>query len=126
MFTVEVDIQKNRLRVTFHGFLDAREMKECTDTTIKESMKLKPGYDVITDISDFKVVGQDSLGEVTRAQAHFKKTGVRHAIRVIGTAALANSQFTRMGKSVDYVPQTAATAAEAEALLDALAAGQKK
>jgi MFS superfamily sulfate permease-like transporter len=123
MFTVKADVQKNRLYVTFQGFFNFIEMKECTDKTIEECKKLKPGYDVITDISQFKIVGQDATGEVARAQAHFKKSGVRHAIRVVGNSALANSQFTRIGKTVDYVPQTVATPAEAEKILDAQPVG---
>lgn len=118
MFTVKADIIKNRLYVVMNGFFEYKEMKECTDKTIEESKKLKPGYDVVTDISQFKAVGQDALAEVTRGQAYFKKSGVRHAIRVIGDAKIASSQFSRVGKTVDYVPETVATLAEAEKALN--------
>ena len=123
MYTVRANIVKNRLYVTLSGFMHQQEMKECTDRTIEESQKLQPGYDVITDISDFKVVGQETLAEVKRGQAYFKQTGVRHAIRVEGKSSisgLVSSQFTRTGRSVAYVPETVATMADAERILDEL------
>jgi len=119
MFTIRADIDKNRLYCTLNGFFKYEEMKECTDKTIEECKKLKPGFDVITDISQFKAVGQDALDEVMRAQAFFKEHGVRHAIRVEGGSKLTNIQFSRLGKSVDYVPQVVETMAEAEKILDA-------
>ena len=118
MFTVKADIKKNRLYTTLSGFFGNIEMKAATDKTIEECKKLKPGFDVITDISEFKAVGQDTLGEVQRAQAFFREHGVRHAMRVEGKSKLTSIQFSRVGKSVDYVPQVVETLAEAEKILD--------
>jgi len=119
MYTVTVDIAKNRLYVTLVGFFDYKQIKECTDKTILELQKLKPGFDVITDISQFKPLGQDTLVEVERAQAQFKKSGIRYGIRVEGKAKLTSAQFSRIGKRVDYIPDTVETVEEAEKLLDA-------
>ena len=118
MFTIKADIQKNRLYVKLVGFFDYKEMKACTDKTIEEASKLKPGYDVINDISEFKPAGQDTLKEVERAQSYLKKTGVRRGIRVEGKAKLTNIQFNRIGKTVDYLAETVETMEEAEKLLD--------
>jgi len=118
MFTIKADIQKNRLYVKLIGFFDYKEMKACTDKTIEEASKLKPGYDVINDISEFKPAGQDTLKEVERAQSYLKKTGVRRGIRVEGKAKLTNIQFNRIGKTVDYLAETVETMEEAEKLLD--------
>ncbi|MBN1691967.1 MAG: hypothetical protein JW845_00250 [Dehalococcoidales bacterium] len=126
MFTVEADIKKNRLYSKMVGYFDYKEMKECTDKTITEVGKLKPGFDVITDLSEFKPVGQDTLDEVARGQAYLKKSGVRHAIRVEGKFKLASMQFSRMGKSTDYTPDIVATREEAEKLLDDKMAQEQK
>jgi hypothetical protein len=93
-------------------------MKAATDATIEGINKLKPGYDVITDISEFKPVGQDTIKEIERGQVYFKKSGIRYGIRVEGEAKLTNLQFSRMGKNVDYMPNIVATLEEAEKLLD--------
>ena len=125
MFNVRADVAKNRLYVKLVGFFDYKEMKEATDATIEGIKKLKPGYDVINDISEFKPVGQDTLKEVERGQIYFKKSGIRLGIRVEGKAKLANLQFSRIGKTVDYATESAETLEEAEKLLDAKIAQQE-
>ncbi|MHB8104110.1 MAG: hypothetical protein ACYDG5_01030 [Dehalococcoidales bacterium] len=118
MYTIKADVKKNRLYVTLVGFFQHELMKECTDKTIEEVKKLKPGFDVITDLSQFKPVGQDTLDEVARGQAFFKKSGIRHGIRVEGQSKLTSGQFNRAGKTVDYNPDIVASVEEAEKLLD--------
>ncbi len=118
MFTVIADIQKNRLYVKLVGFFDYNEMKASTDKTIEEVKKLKPGFDVINDVSEFRPAGQDMLKEIERAQSFLKKSGVRHGVRVEGKSRLANMQFSRIGKTVDYVAEAVETMEEAEKLLD--------
>lgn len=120
MYNIRADIPKNRLYVKLIGFFENKEMKECTDKTIEEAKKLKTGFDVITDISLFKAVNQDTLAEIKRAQTFFKIHGVRHAIRVAGSSLLANGQFNRVGKTVNYTPETVATLADAEKYLNSL------
>jgi hypothetical protein len=118
LYTIKADVQKNRLYVILVGFFHYDEMKACTDKTIEAVKKLKPGFDVITDLSKFNPVGKDTLDEVARGQSFFKQSGIRHGIRVEGKAALANLQFSRTGKAVDYNPNIVATMEEAEKLLD--------
>ena len=118
MYTARADITKNRLYVKLAGFFDYNEMKASTDKTIQEAKKLKPGFDVINDVSEFKPAGQDMLKEIERAQAFLKQAGVRHAIRVEGKAKLTNVQFSRIGKAVNYVAEIVETIEEAETLLD--------
>jgi len=118
MFTIRADVAKNRLYVKLVGFFDYNEMKASTDKTIEEVKKLKPGFDVINDVSEFKPANQDTLKEIERAQAFLKKAGVRHAIRVEGKAKLTNIQFSRIGKAVDYVAEVVENLEEAEKLLD--------
>ena len=118
MYNIKADIEKNRLYCTLSGFFENKDMKECSDKTIEECKKLKPGFDVITDISEFKAVGQDTVDEVKRAQAFFKEHGVRRGIRVAGKATLTAIQFNRVGKTVDYTTDTVETLAEAERILD--------
>jgi hypothetical protein len=118
MYSVRANILKNRLYVTLSGFIPLNEMKECTDKTIEEAKKLKPGYDVITDLSEFKTVSQETLGEVKRAQTFFRESGCRHGVRVVGKDKLASSQMDRSGKSVAYAPDSVETVADAEKMLD--------
>jgi hypothetical protein len=118
LYSVKADVQKNRLYVTLEGFFEKELMKECTDKTIEETKKLKRGFDVITDLSNFKPVGKEALAEVARGQSFFKQAGIRHGIRVESTSALTTNQFDRLGKSVDYNPNVVKNVLEAERLLD--------
>ena len=118
MFIVRADLEKNRLYVKLVGFFDYDEMKASTDKSIEEARKLKPGFDVINDISEFKPASQNILHEIERAQAYLKKAGIRRGIRVQGKAKLTNIQFSRIGKAVDYIAEAVETLEEAEKLLD--------
>ena len=118
MFIVRADAAKNRLYVKLAGFFDYDELKASTDKSIEEVKKLKPGFDVINDISEFKPANQDILKEIERVQIHLKKIGVRHVVRVQGNSKLTNLQFSRIGKSVDYAAEAVDTMEEAEKLLD--------
>ena len=50
MYTIRVDTGKNRLYVTLVGYFSIDEMKTCGDETIQATARLRPGYDVVTDI----------------------------------------------------------------------------
>ena len=118
MYTIRADVGKNRLYVKLAGFFDYNELKASTDKSIEEVKKLKPGFDVINDVSEFKPANQDILKEIERVQVHLKKVGVRHVVRVQGDSKLTNLQFSRIGKAVDYVAEAVDTMEDAEKLLD--------
>ena len=118
MYSVKADIAKNRLYITLQGFIKAEEMKACTDLTISESKTLKPGFDIITDITQFKPAGPETVKEIERGQAYFKTAKIGRGIRVVGQSVTSSMQFGRTGKAIGYAPDTVATLAEAEKLLD--------
>ena len=118
MYTIKSDLAKNRLYISLVGFFKLEEMQKCTDEVINESKKLRRGYDVITDISQFKPAGPETVKEIERGQEHFKASGVGRGIRVVGESVLSGMQFNRTGKTIGYTPDTVATIADAEKLLD--------
>ena len=119
MYTIRVDAARNRLYVTLVGSFSLEEMTKCGNETIEATRKLRPGYDVITDISRFQTATVDVAKDIARVQAHFRATGVRRGIRVLGVNALSGMQFRRTGKDAQYSADDVATMAEAEQLLDA-------
>ena len=78
-YKIRVDIVKNRLYVTLVGFPSLDEMQRCGDETIEATRRLRPGYDIITDITEFKAGGPDVAKDIERIQAHF---GVRIAKKI--------------------------------------------
>ncbi len=118
MYKFKIDPVKNRLYITLEGFFSTEEMKQCSDETIEVVKQLKPGYDVITDISQFSPVGVDALEEIKRVQEYFRISGVRYGVRVVGKSVVTGMQFKRIGKSVGFRSTNFATLAEAEHFLD--------
>lgn len=118
MYTIKTDTVKNRIQITFTGFLSLEEATKCTDETIIATGKLKHGYDVITDISQLKPTMPEITKEIERTQNHFKNSGVRHGVRVVGQSALTGMQFRRLSGSIGYESINVATLEEAEKFLD--------
>jgi len=120
MYKITVDTQRNRLYITLVGFFAADEIKRCGDETIAATCKLKTGYDVVTDISQFKPGTAEVAKDIERVQAHFIKSGARQGVRIVGQNSSSSMQFNRVGKIAGYQSTAVGTLAEAEAFLKSL------
>jgi hypothetical protein len=118
MYQIKINESKNRLYITLSGFFSLEEMKKCSDETIAMTRKLKRGFDVITDISQFKPATPEATKEIERVQSFFKAFGVRRGVRVVGGNVLSGMQFKRTGGIAGYDSTNVATLAEAEKLLE--------
>ncbi len=116
-YTIKSDQVKNRLYVSLVGFFTLEEMQKCVDETIEATRKLKRGYDVITDISEFNPGLPEVTKEIERAQAHFASEA-RQGIRIVGANAISGMQFKRTGAHAEYSSTNVATMEDAERLLD--------
>jgi hypothetical protein len=115
---IRADVARNRLYLVLIGFFQDDEVKTASDKCIAEASKLKPGFDVINDISQFKPASPKGAEEIKRAQLFIKQHGVKRVIRIVGDAVITQAQFSRQEKEVGYNADTAATLAEAEKILD--------
>ncbi|MHB8089733.1 MAG: hypothetical protein ACYDH2_15940 [Anaerolineaceae bacterium] len=118
MYTIKTDAAKKRVYISFSGFLSYEEAKKSTDETIIATNQFKHGYDVITDISQLKPTLPEVTKEIERTQAHFKNSGVRIGVRIVGQSALTGMQFKRLSGSIGYESVNVASMDEAEKLLD--------
>lgn len=118
MFKVHADTIRNRLYLTLSGFFSAEESKACGDEAVVAIRKLKPGYDVVTDIAGFKPGTAEVAKDIERVQAHFKTTGARRGVRVVGSNAAGSMQFARLATQAGFTSCNVATLAEADKLLD--------
>jgi hypothetical protein len=117
MFTIRADTVKNRLYVTLVGFFTLEEMKRCGDETIEATAKLRPGYDVVTDITEFKAGPPEVAQDIERVQAHFRKSGARQGVRVVGANVVSGMQFRRTGAQAEYNSVNVPSLEAAEELL---------
>jgi hypothetical protein len=120
MYNINADTQRNRLYITLVGFFSAEEIKKCGDETIAATRKLKSGYDVITDITQFKPGTAEVAKDIERVQTHFAQSGARQGVRVVGQNSSSNMQFSRVGKIAGYQSTAVTTLQEAEAFLNSL------
>jgi hypothetical protein len=120
MYNIRVDTVKNRLYVTLVGFFSLDEIKKCGDETIEATKRLRSGYDVVTDISQFKAGTPEVAEDIKRVQHHFRSSGARQGARIVGENPIAKMQFRRTSSQVAYNSVDVATLAEAERLLDDL------
>ncbi len=117
MYNIKIDASKNRLYITMAGFFNQEEMKKWAAETIAMAKKLSRGYEVITDISQFKPTTPEGTKEIERVQQFFKMSGVSQGVQVVGENVLSGLQFKRMSILSGYDPTNVDTLAEAEKLL---------
>jgi hypothetical protein len=121
-YTIYAQVEKNRLYIQLVGKITFENIQRAADLTIEETRKLRPGFDVITDITRFVPLSKQDAQEINRAQLFIKNSGVGRIIRVVDMKAnlVANLQFERTGKEAGYTvnPDIAGSKEEAEKKLD--------
>lgn len=115
---IRADVSRNRLYLVLGGFFQDDEVKQASDKCIAEATRLKPGFGVVNDISEFKPATPQGAEEIKRSQVFVKQHGVGRVIRVVGQASLTQSQFDRQSKDAGYQAEVAATVADADRMLD--------
>ncbi|MBW1810031.1 MAG: hypothetical protein JRJ87_17675 [Deltaproteobacteria bacterium] len=118
LYNITADIPKNRLYLTFEGSFSDDEAKLVFKETLKEANKLRAGFDVINDISEFQPATIEGTKVIQAAQEVLVKLGVNRVVRVVGKSIIGQMQFRRTFKTFGKVAQTAATVEEAEKMLD--------
>lgn len=111
---------RNRLYGTLEGFFSAEEMKKCADETIEATKKLRPGYCTVTDIIRCKPLPPEAAAEIERVQEHFRKSGARQGVRIVGPNVLSGMQFRRTGGEAEWNSVNMTSLEEAEKFLDGL------
>ena len=124
MYQVSSNLAKNRLYLKLDGFMSETEAHEAANTLIAETRKLKPGYDIISDIAGFKPMSPEGAKEIERGQKFVAQNGVRHIMRVVGSNVIGRMQFQRTAKAVgsNTLTEEVASLEEAEHRLDELMA----
>jgi hypothetical protein len=120
-YTVMADTDKNVLRVEFVGYFNDEEATRACELVLEEAAKLRTGFSIITDISEFMAASEGGAEEIKRIQGALGNMGVSQVIRVVGARATAALQLTRTAREAGYgpgaEPVSVKTQEEAEALL---------
>ncbi|MDM8538580.1 hypothetical protein QUF70_17630 [Desulfobacterales bacterium HSG17] len=118
MYKCKADPQNNRLYIKFDGFITAEEVKEIRQIMSREMIKLKTGFNVISDISHLQSDSQIGAKDLMRLQKALKKTGAHRVVRIAGDQFVSLNFFERASREVGLIMERANSMAEAEALLD--------
>ena len=119
MFQVTADPDKNRLYVTVGGHLEPPERQELATAFRAALEELRPGFDIINDLSALLPTDEDGLRDLAKMQSAATIKGLRTAVRIV-RIPLTRLQFERAARETCWEFETAATLEEAEARLDAL------
>ena len=115
---IQISVPKNRIYLGLEGYFDDEAARAAADQTIAGLRKLKPGFDMVSDITQFKPATQQAAEHIVRAQKALKEMGVHRLVRVVGGNALAKMQMQRTATQVGLDAEYAATREEAERMLD--------
>jgi hypothetical protein len=118
MFKLNADRIKNRLYLKLDGVFSEDDVKSAGEQIIQAARSLRPGFDIINDISGFKPVKPEVSVHIAHIQEEMMKLPVGRIVRVVGGNALGKMQFSRTSREVGYNALAAATLQEAEQLLD--------
>ena len=115
------DISKNRLYITLKGSVGQAESQQVASQVIEYIKKLKPGFDVVTDISEFEPATQKAAEALLLVHKVLMEHGVNRIVRVVGMelkATVGKIQFERASRSAGIVAESADSLEDAERLLD--------
>lgn len=116
---VKADTANNRLNVKMTGYSDASEMVEQVSRVVAELPKLRPGWVMISDISEMKATTPGGTAALEKAMKAYKQSGIGRIVRIVGADVIGKMQMQRLAKEAGIQVGYVTSMAEAEALLDA-------
>jgi hypothetical protein len=124
MYEVIPNQAKNRIYMRLEGFLSDQEVHAFVEQQIAAIKMMKPGFDVINDISNFKPASPEGAKEIERMLKFSDEKGTRYVMLIIGPNYIARMQFDRLHRTTDskYITEEVKSREDAERRLDELRA----
>lgn len=117
---VHADVAKNRLYIRLEGEANDREAEAVGDAIIREMDRMRPGFDMVSDLTHAGPLGPAGLAQFKRILEAARERKFRRAVRIVGRSAAAALQFARTSKELSHEAYLAFSREEAERLLDGL------
>jgi anti-anti-sigma regulatory factor len=115
---IDVDVGKNRIFLLVQGRVDDTEAKRIADSIIKEMDRLRPGFDIVTDLTHAEPLGPEGVAQFKRLLEAHRARKAGRAVRIVGRSTQVALQFARTSKEVHHEPYLAFSREEAERWLD--------
>jgi len=127
MHKITLNKEKNRIYITLAGFVSEAEAETIKKSLSAEVNNLAPLFDVITDISNFRLGLEQSSDVLKEIIKLFIGLKVGRVIRVVGSSQAGMLQFaTYTGNDPHYKVSYVPTIEDAENLLEEKAEMVKK
>jgi hypothetical protein len=117
MYEIQTDIEKNLLYVKLSGFMEENEVKSAVIDAKSAINSLRPSFDAITDITNFKPVAPSGRGMLLDIMKYVIQHKVNRVIRIVGNT-IGQAQFTRASKEAGYTAYHVKSLKQAEELLN--------
>ncbi len=91
MHRVDANYKKNRLYFHLSGNIDKRESKSVLDSMIRSLEYLKPGFDIISDITDYTPLSRSADITISSLFKTIKEHGVRKTIKISNSNDFSSS-----------------------------------
>lgn len=118
MYEVQALVGKNRLVVRIWGDIDDAEARQVGDAAVKAIERLRPGFDVMSDLTGLSPVTPEGLAQLRRIIEAARARGIRRVVRVVGRSVDAALQFERVSRELGHEAYLAFSLEEASRLLD--------
>jgi len=122
-FEVQVLERENQLRTTLRGFIDAERAEALLAQVERVLPRLRPGFDVISDVSSLGAVTAAAHPMLRRAAAELVEAGMRQMIRVVGASGGAAADVARVTEGF-YEARVVPSLAEALRVLSELSSAR--
>ncbi len=121
MYVISTNRKKNRLYIELKGFISYDETRRAVDAIKRELNNLKPDFDIINDMRDFKPTSPEGAMRIQQAQVYASQKGLRRVVRIVDSK-LGSLQFKRLHQQsgIAYDVFEADSLVAAEKLLDEL------
>jgi hypothetical protein len=118
-YMVELDHENDRLYLELTGMLDEETAHEAAEAAAEGGHDLGEGFQMITDISEFKPLSQAATDAIEKGKAGVAEAGVSAVVRVVGESVTGKMQFDRVGDGDEgYHVATAESREQAQEFLD--------
>ncbi len=118
---VVVDTEKNRLTITLGATISKKEIERMYSDIAVCVSELRPGFDVVTDLSHCKIGHLSGLPTFRKIMDLLLEKKVGKVVRVVGKAKLIFNQVSRITEHMQgYRPVYVATLQEAEENISSL------
>jgi hypothetical protein len=118
VYEVQALVGKNRLVVRIWGDIDDAEARQVGDAAVKAIERLRPGFDVMSDLTGLSPVTPEGVVQFKRIIEAARARGIRRVVRVVGRSVDAALQFERVSRELGHEAYLAFSLEEASRLLD--------